>query len=85
MGGFWHDDEQAVQSDGNVVDTDEEGEYELHVTDVGPLCWEDVSIRFRGLDPTLVEGGIRTVHPEVGLRRDGRQDRRGRLAPDRHR
>ena len=71
-GDFWDDYAHAVQNyvdnyvrividrvsfTDDVVNTDETGLYEVRITNHGPLRMGNVSIRFRGLNGTLVKGG----------------------------
>lgn len=70
--GFIVDYEDAVQSytedyvsitidnvtyDDSVLNTNEEGKYEVVIHNAGPLRMRNVSVRFRGLNGTLVKGG----------------------------
>lgn len=46
-----------VEFDGNALNTNEQGTYEVVIHNAGPLRMRNVSVTFRGLNGTLVKGG----------------------------
>jgi hypothetical protein len=46
-----------VDFDGNVLNTNEVGTYQVEIHNAGPLRMRNVSVTFRGLNGTLVKGG----------------------------